>query len=91
MTSENKMSYTDSLTEIRKNRVKKKLAKKYYTKEELDGIFDRWTKELTKIWEAIHDLLEALHIVARDVRELQEAKTSIIKKKSQNNDDKLSN
>jgi hypothetical protein len=80
------MSYIDSLTEIRKHRIKKKPTKKYYTKEELDGIFDRWTEELAKIWDAIHDLMKGLEIVGSDVLDLQQRK--IITKQ---NDDKLNN
>ena len=81
--------YVDSLTEIRKNRIKKKPIKKYYTKEELDGIFDRWTEELTKIWEAIYDLMKGLEIIGSDVLDLQQMKTGI--RKPRNNGDKLNN
>jgi hypothetical protein len=80
------MSYIDSLTEIRKNRIKKKPIKKYYTKEELDGIFDRWTEELAKIWDSIHYLMEGFEIIGSDVLDLQQRKTV-----KQNNGNKLNN
>jgi hypothetical protein len=78
--------YVDSLTEIRKNRVKKKPTKKYYTKEELDRIFDRWTEELAKIWNSIYDLAKGLEIIGSDVLDLQRARTgnSVLKHNNRN-------